>query len=517
MTPLNEELIRKALTLNIASKDEFLQLKRELARQYKRSLPSNIALFGTYTKLIDQNKIKPNAVLETILQKNKIRSISGVTIITCITKDYPCPGSCLYCPKEANIPQSYLSDEPAIMRAVMVNFDPFSQVKTRLEALRLQNHPRDKIELIILGGTFSALPKRYRENFVKRCLDALNGRVAKDLRSAKKMNEKARHRCIGLTIETRPDFINKKEIEYLRYLGVTRVELGVQSTFDNILQLNKRGHKVADTIQATKLLKDAGMKVGYHIMPGLYGSNPQKDLEIFKTIFDDQRFRPDYLKIYPCVVVKEAPLYRLWQRGKYIPYNDKELISLLIKIKRLVPFYVRIHRLIRDIPSSDIVAGNKITKLRQILKERKVRCRCIRCREIKDKLIKEKPVMFRWDYQASGGREVFLSFETKERRYLLALLRLRIPAPGDTFLPSLRKAGIIREVHTYGPQVAIGERKNDASQHKNLGKKLIKEAEKIIKEEFKLPKIAVTSGIGARDYYRKLGYELENEYMSKRL
>lgn len=344
--------------------------------------------------------------------------------------------------------------------------------------------------------------------------------MATDLKQAQKLNEKSKNRIIGITIETRPDYINEEEIKWLRELGVTRVELGAQSIYEDVLKLNNRGHGVKEIIDATRLLKDAGFKICYHMMPNLPGSNLSHDLKMFKEIFSDPDFQPDMLKIYPCAVLNEAPLYKLWLNKKYRPYNETELKNLLKKIKQQIPYYCRIQRLIRDIPSTRIVDGSKITNLRQIIhremKNEGWRCKCIRCREVKEQYdLKEKPYLFRQDYKASLGKEIFLSFENKDRTKLFSLLRLRIPSR-NVVIQALYGVAIIRELHTYGQAVPIY--KNDsAAQHTGLGKKLLKEAERITGTEFKRKKIAVISGIGARGYYRKLGYRLKNTYMIKEL
>ncbi len=443
-----------------------------------------------------------------------IRSLSGIVNISVLTKPYPCPGKCLYCPQEANIPKSYVSGEPAVERAKKLNYDPFLQTKLRIEMLENEGHPTDKIELRIVGGTWSFYPKKYQEWFVKRCFDACNKRKSKTLKDAQRINEKAKHRIVGLSIETRPDFIDKKEIKRLRNLGATMVELGVQTIYDDILNINLRGHGVKETIVATKLLKDAGFKVLYQIMPNLPGSNIKKDKELFKELFKNPDLQPDLLKIYPCALLKEAPLYKLWKKKKYKPYTKNQLINLIKTIKKNIPFYVRIQRISRDIPSFRIVAGPaKISNIRQILKQNMKNenwhCKCIRCREVRNNYqIKEKLHLFRKDYNASEGKEIFLSFENKNRTKLYSLLRLR---------KTSQNKAIIREIHTFGQQLPINEKRLTAlsPQHQGLGKKLIKEAEKITKKEFNLKKISVIAAVGARNYFRKLGYKLEDTYMVK--
>jgi len=327
-----------------------------------------LLLLKAYRSLVKSGNIKPNLILENLLKTRKIRTLSGIASITAITKPYPCPGKCLYCPNEIDMPKSYLANEPACMRAVLTKFDPYRQVKTRLNSLKLAGHLTDKIELIVLGGTWSAYPKIYQTWF--RCFDACNQKNAKSLKEAQKINEKAKHRIIGLTLETRPDYVTPQEIKRMRELGCTRVELGVQSIYDNVLKYNKRGHNI-DTIKvATKLLKNAGLKVTYHMMLNLPGSNLKKDEKMFEELFSNPAFQPDQLKIYPCVVLKTSPLYKLWKQGKYRPYSEKQLVNLLIKIKKKIPPYVRIIRVIRDIPSQSIIAGNKLSNLRQIIKDK---------------------------------------------------------------------------------------------------------------------------------------------------
>ena len=491
-------------------------IKRQASLRYKTPIPTNIRLLKSYHDIIALNKAKPSLFLENILKTRKVRTLSGIAAITVITKPYPCPGKCLYCPQEKDMPKSYLADEPACMRAVLTKFDPYLQTKTRLESLKMTGHNTDKIELIVLGGTWSYYKKKYQKWFIKRCFDACNVKTAKNLKEAQRINENGKHRIIGLTLETRPDFINEKEIKKIREFGCTRVELGAQSIYDDVLRKNLRGHNVKTIIKATKLLKNSGFKITFHMMPGLLASNPQKDVKMFEELFRNKDFQPDQLKIYPCVVLKNAPLYKLWKNKKYKPYSDKELSNLLIKIKSKIPPYVRIIRIIRDIPSQDIIAGNKMSNLRQLLQQKGVRCRCIRCREVRNQDTKIKNIkLIRRDYDASDGKEIFLSFEDVKNNKILAFLRLRII--NDWTLPILKDCALIRELHTYGQVVAISDKNKNAQQHKSLGRKLMAEAEKIAKKEFNFSKIAVIAGIGVRGYYRKLGYKLQNTYMIKSL
>lgn len=517
---IEDYIIKKTIKEKKITEAKLDSIKRQAAFKYKTKIPKNINLLQAYHRLLSSHKIKKSSILENILKTRKIRTLSGIVSITVITKPYYCPGKCLYCPQEKDMPKSYLANEPACMRAVLTKFDPYRQVDARLKSLTLTGHTTDKIELIILGGTWSVYPLKYQNWFVRRCFDACNGKCSKTLKSAQKANERAKNRVIGLTLETRPDFINLQEIKRMRKLGCTRVELGVQSVYNNVLKKNKRGHDIKTVIRATKLLKDAGFKITYHIIPNLPGSNLKKDEKIFEELFSNPNFQPDQLKIYPCAVLETAPLYKLWKNKKYKPCTEKQLINLLIKVKEKIPPYVRIIRIIRDIPSQSIVAGNKISNLREIIKcemkKRGKKCRCIRCREIRNQESKiRNQELIRREYTASGGKEIFLSFEDTKNDKILAFLRLRIT--NSWTLPVLKNCALVRELHTYGRTVPVSKKIKNAQQHKSLGKKLMIEAEKIAKQEFRVKKIAVISGIGVRDYYRKLGYKLKDGYMIKNL
>ena len=514
---LKQELIENLIKDKAESSTDLALIKRKTAKKYKSACPSNISLLKVYHGLVDKKRVKPSKKIEQLLKTRPVRSISGIVNVSVLTKPYSCPGKCLFCPQEKNIPKSYLSGEPAVERAKKLNFNPYQQTQKRIEMLEKQGHTTDKIELRIIGGTWSYYPKKYQQWFVARCFQAanqFNGKKSKlsSLFTEQKKNEKAKHRIIGLSVETRPDFINQAEIKNLRKIGATMVELGVQSIYDHVLDINNREHQVQETIKATKLLKDAGFKVLYQIMPNLLGSDLKKDKQMFKKLFSNQNFQPDLLKIYPCVLLKTTGLYKVWQKNKYQPYQEKQLINLIKSIKKIIPCYVRIQRISRDIPSNLIVAGPaQISNLRQILainmEKNNWQCQCIRCREIKEKYNpKEKLYLARKNYLASQGKEIFLSFKDKNNK-LYSLLRLRINSNNQA---------IIREIHTYGPVVSISEKKS-APQHQGLGKKLINQAEKITKQEFKLNKISVIAGVGARNYFRKLGYKLKNSYMVKKI
>lgn len=522
-----EKIVKTLLREKSLSREKIASVKRKIAGAVKSASPLNAALLKVYQKLLKQGKIKRNQKLESLLRKREIRTLSGVAPIAVLTKPHPCPGHCAYCPTEKSVPKSYLSNEPAVMRAIACDYDPYRQVIARIKTLEANGHPTDKLELIVIGGTWSALPRSYQTWFIKRCFDGANGKKLPSLTKTQKKNETAKHRIIGITLETRPDYITPEEVRRMRKLGCTRVELGVQSIYDDILQKNHRGHTVLETIRATKLLKDAGFKICYHLMPNLPGSTPTKDLKMFREIFQNPDFQPDMIKIYPCVVTRDSKIYKWWKQRKYKPYTDKQLINLLINIKKDIPPYVRINRLIRDIPSPSIEAGNKVSNLREIIikkmNQRGLHCKCIRCREVGHYRC-PTPIqlgvghlLVTRKYKASGGTEYFLSFESPDKKILYAFVRLRIPdLKTPAILPELKNAALIRELHTYGHLVPIDKKSPGATQHLGLGKKLMAEAEKIAKK-FDVKKMAVISGIGVREYYKKLGYHLQGTYMVKNL
>ncbi len=521
-TNIEKQIVQQLIKAKPTDSRELNYLVKKLASGYKIPSPKRIKLLSAYHKLVKSGN--RDLGLKKLLKKREIRTLSGVAVVAVLTKPYKCPGECVFCPNEKKMPKSYLSNEPAVMRAILCKFDPFKQVQMRLRALAMTGHDTDKCELIIMGGTWTYLPHKYQEWFIKRCFDAFNQKVAKNLAQAQKWNETMKFRVIGITLETRPDYINIPEIKRMRELGATRVELGVQAIDDKILKLTKRGHLTKEIIEATKLLKDAGFKISYHMMPNLPGSTPAKDYRMFYQLFHDQNYQPDMLKIYPCVVTDTAKIYKWYKARKFKPYSDKQLLDLLIKIKKIIPPYVRLSRIIRDIPSESIVAGNKISNLRQLIAEKFQKtgefCQCIRCREARNREFRIKNIELRTkEYRASDGLEYFLSYESKDKKTLFAFLRLRLAKNQDISLlkelPELKDAALIREVHTYGELIPI-KSKNKAVQHIGLGKKLIAQAEKIAKKSG-YKKIAVISGIGVRQYYKKLGYHLQNTYMVKNL
>jgi len=412
------------------------------------------------------------------------------------------------------------------LRARKCDYDARQQVELRLRILSEMGHPTDKVELIVMGGTFLAYPEDYQYQFIKDCYDALNGVESPTLEEAKRLNETAKHRCTGLCIETRPDWCGQKEIDRMLEFGTTRVELGVQTLNDEIYRLVRRGHKVADVVKATALLREHGFKVHYHWMPGLPGSTPQEDLELSRRLFDDDSFRPDGLKLYPTVVVEGTELERWYKDERYQPYDVNTMVNLLVEIKSIVPKYVRISRVLRDIPAKFIMAGCKDSlrgMIKQRMRQKAVECKCIRCREFghraRDGWEIGKPHLVRMDYEASGGREIFLSFED-DKETLFGLLRMRIQSKPIPALPHEVNGNLtlIRELHVFGPEVPLSGQKPEAAQHKGLGKALLHEAERIAGEEFQAQHMVVLSGTGAKEYYRyEFGYSSQGDYMVKKL
>ncbi|EDY34587.1 histone acetyltransferase, ELP3 family [Aciduliprofundum boonei T469] len=499
----------------IKSKEDLEKWKSRIAKKYRIPNPRNSEIMKHLPKDIVEK-------YHSILVKKPSRTLSGVAVVAIMTSPFPCPhGKCIYCPggPEKGTAQSYTGHEPAALRAAQYNFDPYEQTKARIEQLRAIGHPTDKIDLIIMGGTFTARPKSYQEWFVKRAFDAMNGMDAKNLEEAQLINEDAKNRCIGLTVETRPDWFMEKEIDFALKLGATRVELGIQTVYDDILEKVKRGHTIRESILATRLAKDAGFKINYHMMPGLPGSSLERDYMAFKEIFENPNFRPDMLKIYPTLVVKGTELYEMWKKGEYEPYALEEMVELLIKVISIVPPWVRIQRIQRDIPAKFIEAGVKKGDLRAIvlkeMEKRGIRCPDIRCREVGRKGGNNFEMMRR-DYNASSGKEVFLSFEDKDADSIAAFLRLRLPSK-YAHRSEMRNAAIVREVKVFGKEVPVGEKEKEAWQHRGFGKELMNEAERISKEEWGVARVVVISGIGVRNYYRKLGYERLGPYMAKKI
>lgn len=494
-------------------------LKSRLSKKHGLGvIPKNAQIIEWVEKQDFSPEIRKKLI--KMLQTKPVRTGSGVSVIA-VMEMGSCPGKCIYCPRGGNSPQSYTGVEPATMRAMRAGYDPGKQVQNRLRQLEVTGHETDKCELIIMGGTFPSYSKKKQESFVKGCLDALNGRESKDIEQAKTYNETSSHRCVGLTIETRPDYSGKKEIREMLRLGATRIELGIQAVDDRILKKVCRGHGIDDAILATRLLKDSGLKVCYHLMPGLTGLFGKPDIDYEKKMIDDifsnPGFRPDLLKIYPVLVIPGTGLHSLWKKGKFHPLSLDEAFEIMIHAKKHVPEWIRIQRMQRDISSKKISGGPIMTNIRQhvnaIMEERGVKCKCIRCREVGHADIEPENVkLIKTEYEASGGKEIFLSYEDAKNRILIGYIRLRIPA--KPFIKELKNSSLVRELHVYGQEVSIGLKEEDKWQHRGYGKQLLRKAEEISTDSG-FGKISVTSGIGAREYYRKLGYALKGFHMVK--
>jgi len=546
------KIINKILEGEIKTEAELNEEKRKLSAKLKLNKFIRNSEILKFAEPEERGKLK-------LLLKRPTRTTSGVAVVAVMTKPSKCPhGKCRYCPGgvELGVPQSYTGKEPAARRAIRYEFDPYLQAAIRTSQLKIIGHPVDKVELIVMGGTLTAQCIDYQEFVVKECLRAMNefkknyefiekfgeeefvekyrgerkGREGRKrsfqyLEDIQKQNETAPVRCVGMTFEPRPDRARCEQIDYMLNFGVTRIEMGVQNPYDFIYRRVNRGHTVADVVCATQELKDSGIKVGYHLMPGILGNNPGQDMRAFHKIFNDSRFMPDMLKIYPLIILKGTEYYDLWKSGNFKPMTTDEAVDLIVKIKGKLPEWVRTMRIMRDIPSNLVEAGIKHSNLGELvynrMEELGVKCNCIRCREVGLFLRKgiepenDNIKLVRTDYEASGGKEIFLSYEDVKQDILIGFLRLRIPYKPHR--PEIVSASLVRELHVYGPMVEIGEKPGYEFQHRGYGRELLKEAERITREEFNLNKILVTSGIGAREYYRKFGYGRDGVYMGKEL
>ncbi|MBW2980951.1 tRNA uridine(34) 5-carboxymethylaminomethyl modification radical SAM/GNAT enzyme Elp3 [Candidatus Woesearchaeota archaeon] len=557
-----EELI-ELIKAKKPNKKQLNRLKNKVCSKYKRkTIPSDIEI------LLNADAKDVPKIRKYLLTK-PTRTISGVAVCAIMTKPIKCKhGKCYYCPGGpdsvfGSIPQSYTGKEPATRRAIRNRFDAYLQTMNRLEQYVVSGHVPDKIELILMGGTFPSFPKKYQEDFVKYSLKAMNDfsrlffknnkfnflkfkkffelpakdlgdkerlkRIHNQLLSIKKENkklkletiqknnEKSKIKCVGLTIETRPDYGKLKQGNEMLRLGCTRVELGVQTVYDNVLKKVRRGHTVKDSIESIKTLRDLGFKLNFHIMPGLPGVSREKDFMGLIELFRNSDFRPDMLKIYPCMVLKGTKLYMWWKQHRYKPLTTKKAAELIAEFKQFVPRWVRIMRVQRDIPTFMTEAGVGMTNLRQyiekVMKKQKIKCECIRCREPRGRNISNKTAISTAYYEASDGNEFFISADDIKNDIILGFCRLRFPSQ------SLRKeikedSALIRELHVYGEAAEIGKR--GKVQHKGIGKALMETAEETAKT-YNRNKMIVISGIGAREYFRKLGYKQEGPYMVKKL
>ncbi len=516
-----------------------------------------------YRFLVEENYLSRSQKIESLLVTKPVRSSSGVAVVTVLTKPFPCPGKCIFCPSDTRMPKSYITSEPGAQRAFQNKFDPFAQTANRLKALYNIGHPIDKVELIIIGGTWSFYPKDYKIWFVKNCFAALNsfykvqgvnivphgssfedietapekvrknynsvvssylrrtgdgnGEVAtwEELYNEHRVNELAKCRCVGASIETRPDWIDEEEVVFIRKLGMTKVQLGIQSLDEQVLTLNKRGHGIREIKEAIYLLRLAGFKIQIHYMLNLLGATPESDLRGFVELFESPDFRPDEIKIYPCMLVPTAELYEYYKRGEWKPYSSSTLEKLVADLLLKVPRYCRVNRVIRDIPATEIVAGDKRSNLRQLVEDRYFSRNNepveIRYREVKLREGISNIDINRFEYETSTGKEVFI--EAISNTSLLGFLRLHLPSCTN-YLKELKGSALIREVHVYGKLKPLGEHHSVGVQHKGIGKKLIAVASTIARREgFK--KISVISAVGTREYYRKLGFWPEELYMHR--
>ena len=500
---IGRRIIGMMLSGKITSREQLQKVKLKLSGEY--GLPSVIQ----NSSILAAASPEERAAVEPLLVRKPVRTMSGVAVVAVMTSPHPCPhGKCSYCPGGTDSPQSYTGKEPAARRASRNEYDPFLQVRDRIEQLEAIGHRTDKIDLIVMGGTFTSRDPEYQEWFVRRCFDAMNDSESRTIEEAKVMNETSEHRCIGLTVETRPDVFTKDQIDRAMRLGATRVELGVQILDDEILQAVERGHGTAEIIRATRESKDAGLKVCYHIMPGLPGSDPDKDMRSFKKMFDDPDYRPDMLKIYTTLVIEGTKLYDMWKAGGYTPYDVDTAVDLISNMKSIVPEYVRIQRIQRDIPAPQISAGILKSNVRELVADEMQRrgkeCRCIRCREAGHRGISmddpERMTIRTMEYEASGGKELFISMEYEDS--IAGYVRLRIS--GST--------ASVRELKVFGKMAPIGAEGD--WQHRGIGKELMDIAERTAREN-NADEIRITSGAGVRGYYRSMGYEEKEPYMVK--
>jgi elongator complex protein 3 len=511
------EISQDLLAIQDATKSQIKSKIKQICTKYAlERIPKNHEILSTVSG-------SDYAKLQKILLKKPVKTASGVAVIALMPKPYGCPhGRCTYCPGgiEFNSPNSYTGHEPSTINAIENQYDPKRQITSKIDKLVAYGHDPTKMELVIVGGTFLFMPRDYQRNFIKSCYDALNGFDSQSLEEAKQVNETAQIRNVGFTIETKPDYCKQEHIDMMLDYGVTRVEIGVQSLQESVYKIVNRGHNYSDVVESFQTSKDAGYKIVAHMMPGLPTVTPEVDIADFKKLFTDDELKPDMLKIYPSLVLEHTPLYEEFVQGKYTPYSNEDMIRVLMELKKIIPRWVRIMRVQREISPQEIIAGPKSGNLRQIvlenLKKQGLACKCIRCREIGFSGEPQKDlILHREDYTSSGGNEVFLSYDDSLDR-IYGFLRLR--KPGKPHRKEIAKEScIVRELHIYGKSLKIGEREDGQIQHSGLGKNLMSEAEKIAKEEFDAKKMLVISAVGTREYYRKLGYTLEGPYMAKKL
>jgi elongator complex protein 3 len=530
---IREELARAIAEGRVATREDLEALKRELAARHKLArVPTDADVLAVLGE-----DAPPGA--RALLRTKPSRSLSGVTVVAVMAPPAACPhGRCAYCPGgvEVGTPQSYTGKEPAARRAARSDYDGGLQTEDRLGQLKGAGHSVDKVELVIMGGTFPAVEGPARSGFVKGCIDVMNRRPASSLDEAIAANEGAPHRCVALTLETRPDMCDRAGVDSMLAMGATRVEIGVQVTEDRPLELVGRGHGVAESVVATQRLKDAGLKVGYHLMLGLPGMSPDDDLLALERVVDGPAFRPDLLKLYPTLVMGGTGLHQMWTEGSYEPLDEEGAVAILAPFKARLPTYMRVSRVERDIPSNLIAAGIRASNLRQLVANRMAvsgtRCRCIRCREV-GRRGTDRPEgrRGRWGlpdpsrlelveqmYEASGGEEAFLSLELTDEDALVAYARLRRPSD-EVWREELVGAAILREVRVLGEALPLGMAPVEDGlvwQHRGLGTRLLEEVETRARD-WGMDRLAVMAGMGTRGYFRARGYSLDGPYMVRHL
>ncbi|MCS7142436.1 MAG: tRNA uridine(34) 5-carboxymethylaminomethyl modification radical SAM/GNAT enzyme Elp3 [Aigarchaeota archaeon] len=514
-------IAERASLERVATKEELQRLKLIVAKELGlKIVPSDLDVLRSI-------RGRGGDSIREVLRRKAGRSLSGVTVITVAVPPYNCPhGSCAYCPGGPawNAPKSYTGEEHIVKLSQRYSYDPGSVIRDQVKKLEDAGHTVDKIELIMVGGTFTALPLHVQRSLVKRCLDELNGVESSSLEEGLRVAEGAERRVVGMTAETKPEYAKYEHANRLLEMGFTRVELGVQTLDDWSYSVLNRGHTLRDVVESTRVLKDLAFKVTFHVMPGLPESSPERDIEVFRELFTNDAFKPDALKIYPTLVLPGTQLHKWWLKGWYRPYTADELVKVLVESMRYIPVYVRVNRIQREIPPHAIIDGNRLGNLRQLVEReaarRGIRCRCIRCREVGRQGPKYEPRpehlrLMRLSYEASGGIENFISFEDVANDVLIGFVRLRIPS--EPLRPELRGAALVRELHVYGQMVPVGEGGGRGWQHRGVGSRLLFEAERVASEEFGLRKVVVISGVGVREYYYSRGYVLDGPYVSKTL
>ena len=507
---------------NVASRAELEKLKKRVASEFL------LDRYVSNSEILSALPSQARPAFEEMLRVHPRRSASGIVVVTAFSAPFSCPhGTCVFCPGGPRIgtPQSYLPQSPGMRSALESEFDPYLQVRKCLAKYRANGHGVGKVETIIEGGTFIAVPGDYQSKFVKGVYDGLNGTGSESLEQAQSANENASSRCVGLTLESKPDRCRPEDIDLMLSYGITRLEIGVQSLRDRVLALSNRGHSVEDSVRAFQVARDAGLKVTAHMMPGLPGATPEEDLADLRRLFEDEAFSPDMSKLYPTLVVPGTAIARQYEAGLYSPYSTESVVELLSEMKRFVPQWHRIMRIQREIPAKEIEGGVKDGNLRQLVLERAqekgVSCRCIRCREVvlrtPDALGSEDSLEYKeLRYPASDGEEVFGSYEFRSSGVIAAFARLRAPSE-SAHRPEMKGSAVVRELRVYGLVVRVGERESAAWQHRGLGASLMRRMEETAEEDFDARRLLVTSAVGTRNYYRRLGYEREGPYMGKAL